>query len=243
MNARGGLAVSTSRARFDRIYTTIRERISLLDYAPGQRLSEEALAQEFGTSRTPIRRVLGRLEGEGLLQSVQSVGTLVTDVDIDTLAQTYRLRMEMAELIGRVDAVEVSPDIVAHFHELNEELDVLRRAPNPRHFARLNIRFFHAIMKLTSNEPLREVSERLYYQTTRIWIKSISKLNLPDEVEIFARELRDILAAVELADLRAVGLIRRAHISLSFRRLSSNSTKSPQDMIEGKEKNLEEHQM
>ena len=70
---------SQQRRTFERIYLVLRNRISLLDYAPGQRLSEEKLAEEFGVSRTPLRRVLARLEDEGLLKSVQSVGTIVTD--------------------------------------------------------------------------------------------------------------------------------------------------------------------
>ena len=67
-----------ARERFERIYGIIRDRICLLDYAPGMRLGEEELAKEFGVSRTPIRRVLSRLETEGLLESRHGVGTFVT---------------------------------------------------------------------------------------------------------------------------------------------------------------------
>ena len=46
------------------LHQVLRQRICLLDYAPGTRLSETDLAQEFGTSRTPLRRALARLEDE-----------------------------------------------------------------------------------------------------------------------------------------------------------------------------------
>ncbi|MBV9219252.1 MAG: GntR family transcriptional regulator, partial [Methylobacteriaceae bacterium] len=62
--ARG--APTPSRERFERLYRTLRDRICLFDYPPGGRLSEEELAKEFSISRTPVRRVLGRLEAEGL---------------------------------------------------------------------------------------------------------------------------------------------------------------------------------
>ncbi len=67
----------SARERADRIYRILRDRICLLEYAPGSLISEEELAQEFEVSRTPVRRVLGRLESEGLVQSVHGVGTLV----------------------------------------------------------------------------------------------------------------------------------------------------------------------
>jgi AraC-like DNA-binding protein len=51
---------SPARERLERIYATIRDRICLLEYQPGERLSEEQLAAEFAVSRTPIRRVLSR---------------------------------------------------------------------------------------------------------------------------------------------------------------------------------------
>lgn len=212
---------SGARQRWNTIYGVIRERISLLEYQPGQRLSEDALALEFGTSRTPIRRVLARLEDEGLLQSVQSVGTIVTNVDVETLAQVYRLRMELSELIGRLDPVPPADDTILALRNMRARLDLVARDKDAREFARINIDFFHAIIALTANEPLREISERLYYRTARIWIKSISDLDLADEIKIFQREVTDILAAVEIGDLSAVGHIRRAHISMSFQRLQS----------------------
>ena len=216
---------SSARARFEAIHSTLRERILLLDYPPGSRLSEEALAREFGTSRTPVRRVLARLEDEGLLRSVQSVGTLVTDVDLDMLAQTYRMRMELAELIGRVDPVPASEETLDRMRGLRTDLAALRGTHDVRQFARINNALFRAILSLTENEPLREISERLFVRTTRTWIKSIDALHFDSEVAIFERELGDIVAAVEIGDLEAVGHIRRAHISMSFQRLKRNQNR------------------
>lgn len=210
---------SASRERFLRLHEELRSRICLLDYPPGARLGEEALAEEFGVSRTPLRRVLGRLEAEGLVQSVQGVGTIVTDVDIEALTQVFQLRMELAELIGKLSPVPPDNETLAVFRGLLARSEDLMRKPDPRAFAQLNMDFFHALSRLSDSDPLREISERLYYRTTRIWLKSIRHMDLQDEVAIFAREVADILTAVEIGDLEAVGHIRRSHISMSFTRL------------------------
>ncbi|MCV2869068.1 GntR family transcriptional regulator [Defluviimonas sp. WL0002] len=206
----------------------IRNRICLLDYAPGTRLSEEALAAEFGTSRTPLRRVLVRLEGEGLVQSVHGVGTFVTDVEIEELAQTYRLRLELAELTGKLDPVAPDAALWEHFRDLADRSHALVADPDPRRFAQLNVDFFLALLCLTANEPLREVCERLYFQTTRIWLKSVfaSTIDLIDEVDVFCREVDDILRALRIGDLHAAALIQRAHISMSFERMRKGPDKS-----------------
>ena len=211
--------LSMSRERFERIYKTIRDRICLLEYQPGERLGEEELAREFNVSRTPIRRVLSRLEGEGLLESRHGVGTFVTDVDIDSLAQVFQLRMELAELLGKLDPIPRSEDDLARVRALLVRCDKLLKKPDPKAYARLNMDFFQELGAMIGNAPLREISERLYYLTTRIWLKSVPHLNLPDEIEVFRREMADILQAMEVGDLEAVGHIRRSHISMSVKRM------------------------
>ncbi len=210
---------SAARERFERLYATLRDRICLLDYPPGTRLSEEALADEFGISRTPLRRVLGWLESQGLLKSVQGVGTLVTDVDIEELTQVYQLRMELAELLGKLSPVMPDAETLARFRDIHKRSVDLAAQPDARAFARLNMDFFQVLLSITGNEPLRDISERLYLQTSRIWLKLTSARELPEEVAFFSREIADILAAVEIGDLEAAGHIRRSHISMSFTRL------------------------
>src|SRR5262245_892779 len=159
--------VSVSRERFERIYRTIRDRICLIEYEPGARLAEEELAREFGVSRTPLRRVLSRLEGEGLLESRHGVGTFVIDVDLETLIPVYRLRMELAELIGKLNPIPRGPQDLARVRALLDRCDRLIANPDPKAYARLNMDFFHELSAMTGNQPLREISERLYFLTNR----------------------------------------------------------------------------
>jgi len=170
-------------------------------------------------SRTPIRRVLSRLESEGLVETRHGVGTIVTDVKIDALAQVYQLRMELAVMIGRLDPVPRSAEDIARVRALLARCDGLARRPDQKMLARINMEFYQELRAMTGNAPLREISDRLYHLTTRIWLTSVPNLNLRDEAEIFRREVADILAAMEIGDLEAVGHIRRSHISMSFARL------------------------
>jgi DNA-binding GntR family transcriptional regulator len=221
-----GRPKSGARERFDTIYLTLRDRICLLDYQPGQRLGEEELAREFGVSRTPLRRVLSRLESEGLVESRHGVGTFVTTADLDGLIQTFRLRMELAVLIGRLDPLPRSAEDLARLRALLGRCDAMRDNPDPRAFAHLNMLFFQELVEMIGNQPLREITERLYYLTHRIWLTSVPHLNLADEAEVFRREMADTLAAMEVGDLEAVGYIRRSHISMSVRRMGHFKTET-----------------
>ncbi|XIA62966.1 winged helix-turn-helix domain-containing protein [Bradyrhizobium sp. TZ2] len=46
----------------------ISAKISAGEYPPGSRLRQEALAEEFSVSRTPIREALRQLEVKGVIQ-------------------------------------------------------------------------------------------------------------------------------------------------------------------------------
>ncbi len=216
-----------ARERFERVYNVIRNRICLLEYEPGARLGEEELAREFGVSRTPIRRVLSRLESEGLLESRHGVGTFVTTVDFDSLMQVYELRMELAVLIGRLDPIPRSEEDLNRVRAILKKCDDMMPAPDSRAIAVINVEFFHELAAMIGNQPLKEISERLYYLTHRIWLTSVPSLNLADEIIVFRRELADILAAMEIGDLESVGHIRRSHISMSVKRLQKISGKDP----------------
>ncbi|TMV35819.1 FCD domain-containing protein, partial [Thioclava sp. BHET1] len=136
---------------------------------------------------------------------------LVTDVDIATMGQVYQLRMELAEMTSRLSPVEITAAQLAGMEEIARRSKEVVANPAPRAFAQLNIDFFEARIALSANEPLREISRLLYYQTSRIWLQSISahRIELQEEAHIFDREVEDFLRALKLGDLQAATLIHR----------------------------------
>jgi DNA-binding GntR family transcriptional regulator len=217
---------ANSQERFEIMYSTLRDRICLLTYPPGMQLSEEALAQEFGVSRSPLRKALKILEADGLIQSRQGVGTLVTDVDIEELSQVYQLRMELSEMTARLLPSELDGELRGKFEAMYRRAGELVETPSFQGFARLNIDFFHCFQLLSGNRPLQEVSERLFYLTCRIWLRLVGPEKLSQEIGIFCGEIFDITEAIRLGDVKAAALIRRAHLSMSYTRLVGYSGKT-----------------
>src|SRR5690606_25035094 len=102
-----GVAVTDGKD-LQSIYQQLRERIALLDYAPGSLLSENQLAKEFGVSRTPSRQAVQRLEFDGLVSVVRGVGTVVAPIDMLYRKQVYDLRLRLIDVIADLDARWVS---------------------------------------------------------------------------------------------------------------------------------------
>ncbi|GLU47114.1 GntR family transcriptional regulator [Nocardiopsis ansamitocini] len=73
---------STPWGTYAQIADALRTRITDGDLAPGSPLpSEAALGQEFGVSRTTIRRALASLESEKLIRPLPGTGRVVCDPD------------------------------------------------------------------------------------------------------------------------------------------------------------------
>ena len=86
------------------IYREIKRRILFLEYAPGQILNENVLAKEFGVSRTPMREVLYRLSWEQLARIIARTGTMVTQIEFQTMMHTYQTRLGVEGEVGRLCA-------------------------------------------------------------------------------------------------------------------------------------------
>ena len=73
-----------------RVRDLLEEAILEGELKPGERLRAEALAQRFGTSRTPIREALLQLEGQGLVEVEPNRGAVVRAFDRDDCATSTR---------------------------------------------------------------------------------------------------------------------------------------------------------
>ena len=73
-------------------YNTIKDKIIRCEYAPNELISEEALREELGVSRTPIRDALSRLEQEGLLTILPKKGIMVSGLSLGEINGIFENR-------------------------------------------------------------------------------------------------------------------------------------------------------
>ena len=199
----------TGAERFDRIYCELRDRICLLTYPPGTVLSETALAKEFRISRTPIRRVFHRLEYMGLVQIKNGVGTIVTDIDLKTFKQIYDLRKRLAEMMGELSPVEITPQHLATIDGLISRANVLRGQKGDfNNLALIANDLQQLLSDLTGNAPLCEITELMYYRVARIWYTFLPQFGWDKALAGQLNELEELRAAMIDNDIRSVGHYR-----------------------------------
>lgn len=90
--------LSFDRPAASQIFGFVRDAIVSMELQPGQLISETALAQQFGVSRTPVREALIQLSNIGFVEVLPQRGTYVTKLSMAKIfeAQFIREALEVA---------------------------------------------------------------------------------------------------------------------------------------------------
>ncbi|SAK82786.1 GntR family transcriptional regulator [Caballeronia hypogeia] len=105
------------------VTTAIRQRILSGDLAPGEVLRQEALADELGVSRVPIREAITRLTGEGLLTKVPHKGAYVAELSIEEVQETFEIRLRLEPWLFSQAIPHITDAEIAKAAKLVEEMD------------------------------------------------------------------------------------------------------------------------
>ncbi len=146
-----------ARTTVDRAYAELKRRIVGGDYAQGTHLKEEALAEDLGVSRTPVREALRRLSAEGLVVFVQNQGVRVASWGTDDVVQTYEIRALLESKAAELAATELSLGDLARLRELDQEMRRQWRLSGKDaidRIAELNGEFHRTIVAAAGNDKL-----------------------------------------------------------------------------------------
>lgn len=195
---------------------------------PGERLSEIAIAERLGISRTPIRAALARLEQEGLLELIPSGGFAVRSFSRDEVIDAIELRGVLEGTAARLAAERgVAPAKLRAIKDLVRGLDdTMADRPEEMKFDRyveLNAQFHEALASLAGSETMRREIARV----TQLPFASPSAfLDKQADVPEFRRSLivgqaqhRAMVAAIELREGSRAEALAREHARLARQNL------------------------
>ena len=140
-----------------RIYGAIKEQIIEGRYAPGARITEQNIAAQFSTSRTPVREAMRQLVADGFALFKPNSGTVVRQWSREEVRQIFELRLLIESEIAGHAAVRITEAEIAELARIQDDIEsngVDISASNTARIGRRN-REFHRIIALAShNERL-----------------------------------------------------------------------------------------
>ena len=205
----------------------------------GTRLRQEALAEEFGVSRTPVREALRQLQATGLLELLPNRGAVVRGPSAREIREAYEVRAELEGLAAELAAERISDSDLLRLREaqslFREAVTTLiaQRARRPEPWkdesvwVKANDLFHQAILDAAGNARLSETIADLHRRFPRdlTWVAlSESSRLLEENVEQHEAVLRAIEARDPVeARNRMVDHVRSAGelVTLHFERAAS----------------------
>jgi DNA-binding GntR family transcriptional regulator len=151
--------------------------------APGARIVETRIAQQFGVSQGPVREALRDLELLGFVVSSPFRGTQVRQITTDDLLEIYPIRAALEGVAARGAALRMDDDM---FAELEEMLSAMRTAAtqdDARAQATADAGFHHVIIKASGNRMLEHVWQSMRLSITTCLTYAVTHRSLHEITE------------------------------------------------------------
>lgn len=148
----------------DQVLAALRKGIVNGDYSPGERLTEDRLAEDFGVSRNPVREALRVVEAEGFVTIVPRRGAFVAVPDASMISDMFAARERLETLAAKLAAERATPADIAALRGL---LDAARDATDRAEFsdvAELNSELHLLVVSIGGNKWLSSIATGLYLQ-------------------------------------------------------------------------------
>lgn len=158
-------------------YQALKQLILNGELRPSQRLSEVAIAERLGVSRTPLREALMKLEEEGLVVGRRNVGYTVASLDLNKVRDLLRVREALDCCAAALACDSATEEDFNRIREIIGELRELAtiKAKSAQQMAReleLGISIHRVIAESTRNEALIRMCEQVYQQLQMaLWLE------------------------------------------------------------------------
>jgi DNA-binding GntR family transcriptional regulator len=190
-----------------------------MEYQPGQILNEKVLGEEFGISRSPVREVLNRLEWEQLVRIIPRTGSMVTEIEFSKIMNVFQVRFEIEPFESQLAGDRLGKIHLDILEDLKTTCDALIDNKNRKVLAEVDFAIREMIHDAAGNPVLKEVTERLYIQTFRLWYVVMDKGDWNEEVKSMAEEIGELSDLIVTKNTRQLGEVRRDRINKHFERL------------------------
>ena len=154
----------------DSVYEKIMDDIVKLKYAPGEKLSENKLAEDLGVSKAPIKNALAKLEKGGYVTIRPQYGTFVMEVSAERARQICDVRMTLEAQAVRAAVGAISREQLDEFENRFRRIDDMEKdSDEKRENIYITDNILHqTIYKASGNEIIPEIMERYSPEIQRI---------------------------------------------------------------------------
>jgi DNA-binding GntR family transcriptional regulator len=195
---------------------SLRQRILTGEFPAGTQLRQDALAEEFGISRIPIREALLQLEATGLIKIMPHRGAVVSGLSVEEVEDIFTLRVQLEPELLILSAQRFSEADLEALHSLTEEYSAALAAGEILRWGELNRRFHLDLLQHAERPRSLSIIASLLQDCDR---PTRLQLSASGDVARADREHREILALCKAGTINAAAEHLRSHIAYAAQSL------------------------
>jgi DNA-binding GntR family transcriptional regulator len=189
--------------------TALRERILRGDYPDGEPLRQDAIADELGVSRIPVREALRQLEAEGLVTFSPHRGAVVSTLSLEEIDELFELRADIESDMLRRAIPKMTREQLDRATDVLDEFQDALAASEASRWGPLNWHFHAALYAPANRNFTMGVLQKLHQHSDRYFRMQV----LLAHGGIRANdEHRAIVAAVARQDVKTATHLMQTHI-------------------------------
>ncbi len=202
-------SLQPSPTMFEQVYRTILDAICDGRLEPGERLTQESVAQKLAVSRQPVGQALLLLKQQRFVSEAGRRGLMVAPVDRDFMRSIYELRLGIEPLAASLAAQRATTDDIARGERmLAEGKDAVRRNSIAELIAS-DMQFHMYVYELSGNRLFVDLMRELWNHLRRVMREVLQHREYRKAIWV---EHEQILRAIAGRDADAAASLVRAHL-------------------------------
>jgi len=217
------------RTLHDELLDRLRQMIVDGELAPGSKVPEKALCEQFGVSRTPLREALKVLANEGLVTLTPNRGAMVSELTLADLEEAFPVMGALEALSGELACANITPAEVAEIQRLHGEmLTHYERGELSAYFS-TNQRIHELMLDAARNPTLTTLHRSLAGRIRQArYLANMS----PERWQQAVDEHEGMIAALTKRDGVALGELLKRHLANKFETVKEALVAKPGEAAE-----------
>ena len=194
-----------------RIYEQLKAAITAMDiYDPDAnlKLDERGLSEQFGSSRTPLREALTRLDQDGLVKILPRRGIIIVRKTKAEILEMITVWAALESMAARLVCEVAGDDEIAELQQLVDTYDSSQIKQHMSEYSDDNIRFHSTIIRLSQCDLIAEMTDGLFRHVRAIRRRTIHE---KDRAQRSVRDHSRIVKALVRRDADLASQLVREH--------------------------------
>ncbi|MBR2565096.1 MAG: GntR family transcriptional regulator [Paenibacillus sp.] len=152
---------------------------------PGEILSENRIAADFDSSRSPVREALRTLSNEGLIR-LERMGVVILGLNMKDVEELYDVRFLIESFVQQRLAADVPPVLIKQLRHIIDKMQLAGKHQDAIEFAYQDLTFHETIIEAAGHSRISHLWKSIRYVVMTVMLLTTRNVFAQGESKVSA---------------------------------------------------------